>query len=368
MAEAIVERGGAVSFRDFMELALYHPDQGYYSRSCPRFGRQGDFLTAPSASRWYCEVVATLLRRVSARLGPVTLVDIGSGDGSFLERIGVAVGGISAKVLERMMSVEVAASGRRQQSARFEGAGVPVQVVPNVSGLAGLDGPVVVHASELYDALPVHRVVAMDDGLRELWVEVADGELCWQKRLAHSSLEDYFARHGVTLDNGQIAEVNLGARRTHHDVLTTAGDIGLALLLDYGHSASRLYDSRGRRGGSIACYREHRLSRDPLQHPGEQDITAHVNWDDLREAGSDIGWATVGLWPLAEFMVRCGIGEEMATAGYGPEAEITADVVVQRQEVKRLLDPDGMGTDLKVLIQAKGAMVDVAGELLDVME
>ena len=88
--------------------------------------------------------------------------------------------------------------------------------------------------------------------------------------------------------------------------------------------------------------------------PGEQDITAHVNWDDLLAAGGTEGWEKVGLWSLTEFLARAGIAEVVENQGLGIEAELNADTLIRRQELKRLLDPDGMGVDLKVLVQGVG--------------
>jgi len=80
IAHEIAVRGGAVSFHDYMELALYHPDHGYYSSDRARYGRGGDFLTAPTASRWYGEVMAAMLSRLAVRVGRLVIVDVGSGE------------------------------------------------------------------------------------------------------------------------------------------------------------------------------------------------------------------------------------------------------------------------------------------------
>ncbi len=93
------------------------------------------------------------------------------------------------------------------------------------------------------------------------------------------------------------------------------------------------------------------------------DLTAHVNWDDLRRAARG-PWREIGLWSLAEFLVRAGIGHELEDRGLGMEAEIDADTYSQRQEIKRLLDPEGMGADLKVMVQARGEAVEIATEVL----
>jgi SAM-dependent MidA family methyltransferase len=364
IADEITGRGGAVSFRDFMELALYHPGHGYYSAESPRYGRRGDFLTAPSASHWYARAIAKMLRGVARECGPLTLVDVGSGNGAFLNMVVVSLGRDPSDAIRRLVSVERSAAMRRRQREGGVALAVPYLCVADISDLTPLPAGCVVHASELYDALPVHRLVAREDGLRELWVGVESGELCWHERPAEPALEGYFQTHGVSLEPGQLVEVNLDALGLHRALLQLAGGQGMALVLDYGYPAARLYDARGRRGGSLACYRTHLLGRDPLERPGEQDITAHVNWDDLRSVARGTGWEETGLWQLAEFMVRAGIGDLMKDAGVGGRADLTVEVVAERQEVKRLLDPDGMGSDLKMLVQACGPMVEIAASAL----
>ena len=196
--------------------------------------------------------------------------------------------------------------------------------------------------------------------MRELWVGAAGGKLDWRERPARNEVAAYFEGHGVTLEEGQIAEANLTTEALHRRLLAAAGDCGLCLVLDYGYEARRLYDPRGRGGGSLTTFRRHRLGRDPLESPGEIDLTAHVNWDDLRFAAAADEWTEVGLWPLAEFLVRAGLEDELEERGLGMDADLDAATITARQEVKRLLDPEGMGSDLKVLIQAKGEMINVA--------
>jgi len=185
----------------------------------------------------------------------------------------------------------------------------------------------------------------------------------WRRRPAGPELVRYFVEHDVGLADGQIAEVNPAAESSHRAVLESAGE-GLVAVLDYGYEASRLYDPRGRRHGSLVSYRRHRVGRDLLDAPGEQDLTAHVNWDDLRRAATTCGWDEIGLMSLAEFLVRAGIGERLDEARFGPDADLDADTVAARQEVKRLLDPEGMGSDLKVLIQGRGRLGEIAAEML----
>ena len=356
IAGEIVTRGGAVDFETFMELALYHPEHGYYS-SGPRYGRSGDYLTAPTASSWYARTVARLVRGLAAELGPLTVVDVASGDGSFLTAL---LEGADDAV-SRMVSVEASEAMRRRQRARL---GSQVELAPSLAEVAEPAGPVLVHASELFDALPVHRVVRRANGLRELWVRAGEDGLSWEERPARRELVEYFTGHGVDLVEGQVAEANLRARTLHGELLSWAGPSAVALVLDYGYPAARLYDPRGRRGGSLAVFSRHRVTRDPLEEPGERDITAHVNWDDLRHPAAVGGFREIGLWPLGVFLLNAGLPALVESAGLGLSRELDAEAYAERQELKRLLDPDGMGTDLKVLVQGRGPAGEMAALLL----
>ena len=353
--EAVIEdRGGEVSFAEFMEIALYDPDHGYYSAGTPRYGRSGDFLTAPTASRWYPAVLSALLVRLAEGLGtPLTFVDLAAGDGTLLAGIAEEMGGRRDRVLRRMVGIERSAPMRELAGRRI---GDAVELWSDLGRAALPEGPVVLHASELYDALPVERVIMTEEGLEEFRVTVEAGALTWRRQPARAEIVSYFERWGVSLEPGQIAEACLTSQDLHREHLRWAGDDAMAIALDYGYEARRLYDPRGRHQGSLVCYRRHELSRDPLASPGGQDITAHVNWDDLRAAAATRDWSEIGLWPLAEFLIRCGLEMIIENFGLGMEAPLDARTVTMRQELKRLLDPEGMGSDLKVLVQGRGAM------------
>jgi SAM-dependent MidA family methyltransferase len=364
MVDEIVARGGEVFFDTFMELALYHPRHGYYQSAMPRYGREGDYLTAPTASPWYGTVLTGLLRRLGQQAGPTRVVDAASGDGMLVARVLENLGIGARDVVREVFSVEQSEPMRGRQIDRLPTTSISVQVVGDITDIGPTSVPTVIHASELFDALPTARVVGGSAALEELTVAVGEGGLEWGRRPPREEVAQYFGRHDVVVEEGQIAEANLTAESTHRDLLSAAGSDGLSLVLDYGYDAHRLYDPRGRRGGSLSTYRRHELGRDPLQSPGEFDLTAHVNWDDLRNAARDADWIEIGLWPLAEFLIRSGLEDELEARGLGMEAALDAATVTARQEVKRLLDPEGMGSDLKMLVQAKGIMVEVARKVL----
>jgi SAM-dependent MidA family methyltransferase len=364
MVDEIAARGGEVLFDTYMELALYHPRHGYYSGSTPRYGREGDYLTAPTASPWYGTVFTKMLRRLGEEAGPTRLVDAASGDGMLVARVLENLGGGAGGVVEEVVSIEQSESMRGRQIDRLPTTSIAVHVVGDITDIGPGSRSTVIHASELFDALPTARVVGSATGVEELTVAVSEGGLEWGRRPPREEVAQYFARHDVVLEEGQIAEASLKAESTHRDLLSVAGDDGLSLVLDYGYEGRRLYDSKGRKGGSLSTFHRHQLGRDPLMSPGEIDLTAHVNWDDLRRAADVSGWTEIGLWPLAEFLIRAGLEDELEKRGLGMEAELDAATVSARQEIKRLLDPEGMGSDLKMLVQAKGNMIDVARKVL----
>lgn len=360
--DLIREQGGAVSFRDFMELALYHPEHGYYRAGPARFGRDGDFLTAPTASSWYARTLARLCGRLAVGAERWTVVDLAAGDGSFLAELAAA----APASVGRMVGVERSPSLRKVIRERLADAAVAAEVTPAFEGgCRAVGGPTLLHASELYDALPVHRVVQRPEGLRELWVRAGDDGLGWQERPARAELGAHLDRHRIGLVDGQVGEISPEAGPLHRSLLEGAGDDAVAVVLDYGYGARRLYDPRGRRDGSLVAHVRHRVSRDVLGEPGERDLTAHVNFDELRAAAESAGWLEVGCWPLAELLVRAGIGDVMERDGVGAEAAWDARVVAERQEVKRLLDPDGMGSDLKALVQATPSLADRVSEAFE---
>ena len=359
----IRQRGGVVGFHDFMELALYHSEHGYYASKKYPWGRDGDYLTAPTASGWYGATWAGFLTDLAARAeARCRLFDLAAGDGSFVASVLDGLGERAVDVLAGVTAVERSTALRARAGARLADAAVGVEITAIVEARSA--DPAVIHASELYDAMPVHRVEQTPEGLMELVVAVEAGGLEWRRRAADPELIRYFDEHGVQLADGQIAEVNPAAEQFHREMLEEAGE-GIVLVLDYGYDAASLYNPRGRRHGSLVSYRRHRVGRDLLDSPGEQDLTAHVNWDDLRRAAADCLWEEIALMPLAEFLVRAGIGERVDEAGYGMEAELDADTVTARQEIKRLLDPEGMGSDLKVLIQGRGELGETAAEILN---
>ena len=356
---AEVARRGRVSFAEFMELALYHPEAGYYTRrrrGPGPVGAAGDFITAPTATPLFARTLAVMLRRLSHAVGDqVTFVELGAGEGLSLRRVVSELGGIGPGALRRVVAVEVADWARERLVAECPG----VEARRSLAELPHPSGPVVLFASELYDALPAHRITVRRRGgvleHVEYFVEPSGGgRLRWALgELSRPELESYLVTHNLVLEEGQVAELRPDAEAVHAGHLAWCGKNAVALVLDYGYPARQLYNPRGRKHGSLVGYRGHSLVSNVLSNPGGVDITAHVNFDDLTNAAAGLGWDRGQMRPLGAFLALHG-ALDLLPAGAARGEPLSPADWAELATAKKLLAPSGMAVDQKVLEQGKG--------------
>ena len=322
-----------------MEAALYDPEEGYYARA-PRIGEGGDFATSPSISPLFAAAVARRFRRDTERFeGPVDFVEVGAGDGRFLEDFTAALRGESAAFASRvrLTAVERSRSGRHSLCSRPPLSGTRVCASADELSPGSVDGWI--FSNELYDALPVARVRGSPGGLEELRVEASGNGFRWKAVSAPEELASHLAALGIALEPGQIGEVSPEAAPLH-GTLARALARGSLVAFDYGHRASVLYHPLARPQGTLAVHAEGRRGGDPLDRPGEADLTAHVNWDELLRAGESEGLTTQCLSRQGLYLTESGLFDLART-----DAE--------KWRAFRLVDPEGMGDELSVLVQER---------------
>ena len=332
-----IAHSGAIPFARFMEEALYG-DGGYYAEPERRIGPQGDFVTGSSLSPLFAACTARLLERLDGALGrPAELLEVGYGDGRHLAT--VAELSASAGVGRRLRGVDRMA--RSGDPRGFESVATLAEIDPG-----GVDG--LVFSYELFDALPVHRLIGTASGIEELQVALSsDGEFVWRQTAL--SDERLATLPGRALADGQIADLSPAWRPLYRQLAERLGR-GLLVTFDYGFERDRLLDPRVRRHGTLACYRSHHVHRDPFREVGAQDLTAHVDFTTLREEGEAAGLSTVALTRQARWLTACGLFEGLEEADR--ETRLAA---------AQLLDGEGMGEEIRVLVQARG--VDAAAIL-----
>lgn len=327
--EARIRRRGAIPFAEFMELSLYG-DGGYYARGVVPIGIDGDFVTGSSFSRLFAAVTARVVRRLKEALGgKCAYLEAGFGNGEHLREV--------ASILADEPATELLAWDRVERS-----------VPSSVRSLAGLDvleeGELsgLIFSYELFDAFPVHRLIGLADRtLGELWVGLDEnGNYEWRRsELSDPGLASLLG--GEDLDTGQVADLSPRWADVYRQLATRLGR-GLLVTCDYGFERSRLLDRRVRRHGTLACYSGHRVHRNPFAKIGEQDLTAHVDFTALREVGEAEGLETISFSRQARWLACAGLFEELEGAG-----------METREEAMSLLDGEGMGEEIRVLVQAR---------------
>lgn len=342
---AEIGRVGPITFARFMELALYDADGGYYRSRDARPGREGDFLTAPESHPIFGAAIARAIADAWDRLGrpaPFVLREFGAGTGA----LGVAIlEGLRAERPDlaagiRYQPVEVEPARLDALAARLEAAGFAATLDRSEAD-APIDGFIL--ANEVLDALPTHRVVARDGGVREVFVGSVDsgGFVDVEAEPSTDALIDRLATEGVVLADGQRAEVCLALDGWVGSV--AAGlHRGVALFIDYGYPAADLYDPVRRRDGTLRAYLRHRVHDDPYIHVGRQDLTAHVDVTAVERATAAAGLAHLGTTTQAEFLVGLGT-EELLRAIQADPATTLESYLAVRSALYRLLDPAAMG-------------------------
>ncbi len=332
---------GPITFKEFMELALYHPEWGYYSSSASRIGKEGDFFTSASVGDLFGRMLARqIAEMVDVLGGSPTVVEMGAGQG-YLARDVL----LEFERLERSCTyciVERSPAMRTKQQEILKDL-THVEWVDDLGDVAPFCG--VLFSNELVDSFPVHLVEMCEDGLKEVYISFEDGEFAETLREPSTGeIEKYFRELGVTLSVGFRTEVNLEAVRWIELVGDSLGK-GFVITVDYGYPSHELYQPYRSRG-TLMAYKGHRTSEDVLAQPGEQDITSHVNFSALKHWGEKVGLKTLGFTDQSHFLLSLGL-LDLLNEGDGLEMS-------QVLKAKTLIMPGGMGDTFKVLIQGKG--------------
>ena len=348
-----IRRFGPLTFADYMRECLYHPIHGYYSKAEAK--RFADYYTSVDVHPIFGRLLARQFAEMWEHLGrpeEFTLVEAGAGVG----RLASHILEFSASKLSdfyralKYVAVERSASRREQ---------IAVHAKQHVeTGHATVSAEIPLHISagclfsnELVDALPVHRVVLQGGAPKEIFVGFADGRFAEHiAELSTCAITEYFATQGIILHEGHQAEAGLEAC----DWITEVGrrlERGYVLTIDYGHRGAELFDDHHMRG-TLLAYQDHRATENYYASPGQQDLTAHVNFTALEAWGKRSGLETSGLTSQTAFLLALGQGNEFADLQEDGETE--ADRVRARLQLKTLIHPEGMGERFQVLIQQKG--------------
>jgi len=317
--QEIAAAGGWISFARYMQLALHEPGIGYYASGARKFGPQGDFVTAPELGSLFGRTLARELRSFDR------ILELGAGSGAL------------AEVLTRELNceywiLETSAELRARQRERLGERVRHIERLPE-----RYSGAVI--ANEVVDAMPVHVVHWTSRGILERGV---DSRLGWADRPATGELLTTARR--IDVPAPYVSEIGL-AGRAWMRTLAQLLERGAIFVIDYGFPAREYYHPQ-RASGTLMCHYRHRAHADPFARPGEEDITAHVDFSALAAAATEAGAQVLGYTTQAQFLINCGITDVLGEANvqnalhYAPLAA----------EAQRLLSPAEMGELFKVLV------------------
>jgi SAM-dependent MidA family methyltransferase len=338
-----IRAAGPMTFARFMELALYHPDLGYYATGTRGPGRDADFLTAPESHPIFGWAVARQLHEAWDRLGRpgrFTVRELGAGRGGLAAGIveGLRRSGSPLREAIRYRIAERSPDRERQVVERLAAIGAGDVLEPDDG--EPIEGAVM--ANEVLDALPVHRLEGRaDGGFDELYVGLDEiGDLATvAAQPSERGLQARLDAEGVRLAPGQRAEVCLEVDAWV--ARAAAGlDRGLLLLIDYGHPADALYQPS--RGSLLRAYVRHRVHDDPLVNVGRQDLTAHVDLTAVTSAAAAAGLDHLGTTTQAAFLAGLAAGEDLVALQADPATTLEA-YLEARSALFRMLDPSATG-------------------------
>jgi SAM-dependent MidA family methyltransferase len=372
---------GPIPFSRYMEMCLYDPEHGYYSRKVEQFGRAGDFYTSSDVHAVFGRLLARQFEEMWRLLGSpekIEVLEVGPGRGLLArdvldwseKKFPEFFGAVHYSLWERSVALQAKvqttlerhfAAGRvsfhrhvePSSSGPYDGAEA-VSPICTADGPAVSCGPVIVFANEFFDALPVEvlspqgelRMAEKDGRFVETWVPASAEDL------------RYLDAYSVVPGEGERVE---SARIAQNFMCQLAANIqrGFAIAIDYGYTRGE--QVAGRHRGTIMAYRQHSVSRSPYEAPGEQDITAHVNFTALAAAAEQQGMTAQPLLTQSQFLM--GIGEPNQFADAFEDCRLPEEHAKVALQLKHLVTPAGMGESFQVLVASTGVAAEQVGGL-----
>ena len=350
-----------ITFAEYMNLVLYHPQYGYYSSGAVGIGAKGDYFTSVSLGQDFGELLASQFAEMWQLMGcprPFTLVEMGAGNGRLAVDICNYLQAYHPDLLDILeyIIVEEARELINRQQQLFQ------ELLPNKINYSWKSWAEIPENSligccfsnELVDAFPVHQIIIRGGELQEVYLTEIQGELTEiYGEISTPKLADYFKLVEVYFSNKNYpenyrTEVNLAAL----DWLKTVNDKlkkGYLLTIDYGYPAAKYYYPQ-RSQGTLQCYYQHRRHNNPYLNLGYQDITAHVDFTALERQGELWGLEKIGFTQQGLFLMALGLGDRLNELSCGKYNLL--QVMQRRDALHQLIDPMGLG-GFGVLVQGK---------------
>lgn len=344
-----IHKKGKITFAEFMQIALYHPQHGYYNSDKERMGKSGDYYTSPTVHRIFGELIAKQLEEMWKIMGggEFTVVEMGANRGWLCYDIFRYVQKEYPVFYDHLHYLIIESNPHVREKQRLPLESLHLISDNKVSwrsytghgfSLNNVQGCFL--SNEFVDALPVHRITVNKGVLKEIYVGYHGEQIIEiEDEVSTQELKNYLENYRIHLRENLTYEINLEAIHWIQHVSEKLHK-GFVITIDYGDTFDGIY--RGNNSnGTLRCFYRHTLNQDYYERPGEQDITAHVDFTSLMNAGRVCGLEVTGFTKQSHFLIALGIIERLNN---------NLDAILK---IKNLIHPEGMGEIFKVLIQHK---------------
>ncbi|AJC48719.1 SAM-dependent methyltransferase [Allofrancisella guangzhouensis] len=350
----IKSQGDSISFREYMQLALYYPNYGYYSSFRDKISKQGDFITAASQTSLFARTFANQFAIIFSEFEQgCNIIEFGAGTGKFaadcmdeLNRLGV--------LPEKYFIIELSANLKFRQQEHIK------QSVPHLferlvwlEELPKQKQKAIVFANEVLDAMPVDIFKTKNNSLIQQGVTLKVDKFELIDLQNNDPLFEYEAQRilsdNISFEDGYISELNTWIRPWVKS-LKDSLDQAVIFLCDYGYHR-KLYYTPARSMGTLACYHKHQVNFDPFINVGLQDITSHVDFTTVAEAATEVGFELDGYMNQANFLKRAGIDKVFTNLFQSLDQK---DQLIYNRDLKELLLGDKLAETFKVICFSLG--------------
>lgn len=338
-----------ISYDKYMELALYHPSEGYYIKNRQKIGKGGDFYTTSNVSDVFGKLIGKWFARNIGSLGlPPSICEIGAGNGRFARAFILGWNELSDLALTYYI-IEESPYHRNLQSEELSGLdNVHVVYAPNFADSGMREG--LVFSNELFDAFPVHVIEKRGGVIQEVFIAF-ENERFIEKLIPveNEKINAFMYEQNLDLNEGQRMEIPLAMEPFIKSITETLSK-GMMVTVDYGYTKEQWMEP-SRRKGSLRGYYQHQMHHDVLQMPGEMDITSHVHFDALISQGNKHGLSFLRKMRQDEFLLSIGILDELEKHNDpNPFSEISK----RNRAIRSLILPGSISQSFDVIIQGKG--------------
>lgn len=349
----IIKKQSSISFAQFMQMALYQPGLGYYSSGSQKFGKDGDFVTAPELGDLFARCMAQQFHQVVSTLSHPVIIELGAGTGQFCFDCLLALEKLKS-LPEKYYILEVSADLKQRQKNKVQT--LPKQLASLVEWIdkpleKGFNG--VIFANEVIDALAVEVFKYQGTQYQQMRVNWDDGfKESWQP--FNSELNAEISNKELELSEGYVSEF-VPYLAQWLETITGHLVSGVVLFVDYGYERSAYYHPQ-RNQGTLVCFAQHQANFNYFENVGLQDMTAFVDFTAVAEAGDSCGFTIDGYATQAHFLMSLAIQDKL-----GDSENDYKSYYQNTTQMKKLTMPNEMGEKFKVIALSKNFEEELVG-------